>query len=148
MTRRLRPAGLDELGLPAALENFTESWRSRHTDVELKMALSGELEGLSELENITLYRLVQEGLTNVARHSEARRVEIRVSRTRGACDDEGVTLQLKDDGRGACGERNSKGLGLVGMRERIEALGGRLEIVTEPARGFHVSAWLPLQAAR
>jgi len=142
MTRRLRPAGLDELGLPAALEDYVETWRSRSPQMRVELALSGDLEGLGEALNITLYRLIQEGLTNVSRHAEAHRVEVRVERS--AVQPEKVTLNLADDGNGCSSLHESKGLGLIGMRERVQALGGVMETVSGAARGFRISAWLPV----
>ncbi|MEN3353098.1 MAG: two-component system, NarL family, sensor histidine kinase UhpB [Betaproteobacteria bacterium] len=146
MTRRLRPAGLDELGLSAALENYVEAWRGRSPHLQLDLTMKGNFDDLGEALNITLYRLIQEGLTNVSRHANARRVEIRLQRTAivPSVRDE-VVLSLTDDGTGAQSERSSAGLGLIGMRERVEALGGRTEAVSEVAGGFRVSAWLPVE---
>ena len=76
MMRRLRPVGLDELGLPAALESCIEGWRRRMPSVEFTMAVGEDIGKLDEVTNITLYRLVQEGLTNVAKHARATRVDI------------------------------------------------------------------------
>ena len=143
MTRSLRPAGLDELGVQAALEDYVQSWRSRFPEVDVTLDVSGELEGLGEAVNITLYRLVQEALTNVSRHARARHVRITLGRASGAAD---VRIELSDDGSGSVSPWQSDGVGLIGMRERVESLGGSLSVVTRPQSGFTVSASLPVEA--
>jgi signal transduction histidine kinase len=147
MTRKLRPPGLDELGLTAALENYFEVWRSRFPAMQFELAIGGDFDGLGEALNMTLYRVVQEGLTNVAKHANAHRVELRlVKNTVDARNDE-LVLTLVDDGAGAEPERKHAGLGLIGMRERVEAAGGRLEIVSEPGRGFRLAVRVPVRQA-
>jgi signal transduction histidine kinase len=141
----LRPVGLDELGLAAALEHCAADWRQRLPQVHFEVSLAGDLDSLDEAVALTVYRLVQEGLTNVSKHARARRVEIRVRRVQHATDD--VLLSIVDDGDGADLGVKSAGLGLVGMRERVEMLGGRLELLSSPGRGFTIRAALPaLQA--
>ena len=140
MTRSLRPAGLDELGLAAALENYVEVWREK-ADARVTLDIVGELSGLPEEVNITVYRFIQEALTNVARHARARHASIRVERTLSA-----VSVTLADDGAGAPASWSTGGVGLIGMRERVEALGGSMHIVTAPERGFSVAATVPLAA--
>jgi len=112
--------------------------------MRVELALSGDLEGLGEALNITLYRLIQEGLTNVSRHAEAHRIEVRVERSAPRGQPEKVTLNLTDDGNGCSSLHGSKGLGLIGMRERVQALGGVMETASGAARGFRISAWLPV----
>ena len=143
MTRKLRPPGLDELGLPAALENCIEVWRGRFPALRFEFSLDGDLEGLGELLNITVYRVVQEGLTNVAKHATAGRVELRVARTSPAAAEDEVVLTLADDGVGAPPDHAHAGLGLIGMRERVEAAGGRLQTVSAPDCGFRLVARMP-----
>lgn len=137
--RRLRPAGLDELGLSAALEHLADHWRSRNSATSVTLDIGGDIDHLAEKENITCYRLVQEALNNVTRHARATRVSIRVAR--GV---DGVELVVCDDGVGALNESAAPGLGLVGMRERVEALGGRIEITSPSGRGFEIRAGFPV----
>ena len=80
MTRKLRPAGLDELGLSAALENCVEEWRAHSPGVAVELACDGTLDDLGEATNMLVYRIVQESLTNVARHAQARHVTIGITR--------------------------------------------------------------------
>jgi two-component system, NarL family, sensor histidine kinase UhpB len=138
MLHRLRPVGLDELGLSAALEHLVQHWRSRNPHIHVALHVAGAVDGLGEVENITLYRMVQESLTNVVKHARASNVRVAVAR-----DAHGVMLSVKDDGAGAAGWDTAAGLGLVGMRERVEALGGQLEIVSSAGQGFLIKAVIP-----
>jgi len=141
----LTPPGLDELGLSAAMEDCIEGWRRRLPAVEIRMEVSGDLARLDESTSITLYRLVQEGLTNVARHACASRVHILMQqRMAGTVDQPEVVLTMRDDGRGSKTSAPHAGLGLVGMRERVEALAGRFDVTSAPGAGFGFTARLPV----
>lgn len=138
MLHRLRPVALDELGLSAALEHFIERWRARHPATQVMLAINADIDGLDEAQNITLYRAVQEGLTNVVKHAHAAQVRVSVDRK-----GERIVLGITDDGVGAPAPAPVSGLGLVGMRERVEALGGTLTIVSAAGQGFRIEAALP-----
>jgi signal transduction histidine kinase len=143
LIRQLRPVGLDELGLVAALENCVNEWRARMPATQIDMVCAPELDTLAESRALVLFRLVQEALTNVARHSAATRVEIQIARAVSA---PGVDISIADDGRGADFSATSSGLGLIGMRERVAALGGSIAVSsTRGSPGFEVRAFLPLQ---
>jgi two-component system sensor histidine kinase UhpB len=146
LIRRLRPVGLDELGLAAALEHIVDGARTRSAATRFSLAIEGDLDYLGENCDLTIYRLVQEGLTNCAKHASASEVAIRLVRSR---DDPGenITLTMTDDGAGTDWARHRDGLGLVGMRERVESLGGALHITTAPGRGFRFVASFPLAGA-
>jgi|HigsolmetaAR201D_1030396.scaffolds.fasta_scaffold06909_4 two-component system sensor histidine kinase UhpB len=144
---KLRPTGLDELGLEAALEHCIDGWRRRLPQVEFHLSVEGNLDRVDEPVALTLYRLVQEGLTNVSRHSRARRVEIALRRTQDATGADEIMFRIDDDGCGANLSGTVSGFGLISMRERVEMLGGRLEIATAPGRGFQVRAAVPAVAA-
>ena len=139
---KLRPVGLDELGLRAAVEHFLEGWRRRLPHLHFDVVLEGELDEVSEPLALTLYRLLQEGLTNISRHARAARIEVRLQRCRDSTGDE-VVLSLADDGCGTELGQCHLGLGLVGMRERVEMLGGRFQVETAPNRGFSILARIP-----
>ncbi len=143
MLQRLRPVGLDELGLPAALEHLALSWRVRHPATRLELTINTVVDDLGEHENITLYRIVQEGLTNVVKHAQAACVRIALE---GSV--RGIVLTISDDGAGASQWDATAGFGLVGMRERVEALGGTLEIVSGAGQGFLITASLPIAETR
>jgi PAS domain S-box-containing protein len=139
MMQRLRPGVLDDLGLVAALEEEMEAWRNRHARVACSFDKSGDLMGLGEPVNISLYRIVQESLTNIARHARATQVHVRLAR-----DDGRVNLEIRDNGQGMDTSKPGRGLGLIGMRERAEALGGTLAVESEPGRGTAITVRIPL----
>jgi two-component system, NarL family, sensor histidine kinase UhpB len=142
MLRRLRPAGLDELGLTAALENLLQQWQPRNPETRATLEVDAGMDGFSENENMTCYRLVQEALNNVSRHARARSVSIRLARLQNQ-----VVLNIADDGAGASSHDKAPGLGLVGMRERVEALGGDITIESTAGNGFRIRAVIPVPGA-
>ncbi|WP_233836378.1 histidine kinase [Paraburkholderia sp. ZP32-5] len=162
MIRRLRPIGLDEFGLPSALEHCVDGWRERLPEASFSVTIEGDFSGLSDTLTITLYRLVQEGLTNVSKFARRSRVELfmvrapreaqNASGASNACGtatptqiDE-IVVTMADDGPGTDLTQPRAGLGLIGMRERVEALGGEFHVASEPQRGFLFCARLPAQA--
>jgi two-component system, NarL family, sensor histidine kinase UhpB len=139
LIRQLRPVGLDELGVGAALEHCVNEWRMRLPQAALELSIVGDLEHLDEVRGLVVYRLVQEALTNVARHSGAKKVQIRIASGR----DEGLYLRITDDGAGMDMGAPRAGLGLVGMRERVQALGGSIRIASSLGGGFEIEAAIP-----
>lgn len=139
----LRPPALDTLGLNLTLQAFCRDFAQR---AQLAISYRGcEVRELSGAMSISLYRVLQEALTNVAKHAQASRV--RVSLTRAA---KHVRLAVADDGRGfdpdlAPIALQQSGIGLLGMRERLELLEGRLELRSSPGEGLRLAAILPLQ---
>ncbi|WP_042300836.1 histidine kinase [Paraburkholderia kururiensis] len=156
MIRRLRPIGLDEFGLPSALEHCVDGWRERLPDASFSLTIEGDFSGLSDVLNITLYRLVQEGLTNVSKFARTSRVEIFLVRaprgaaagqvSEGAQGDDEIIVSMADNGPGTDLGEPRAGLGLIGMRERVEALGGEFQLASKPGEGFLFCARLPAQA--
>jgi signal transduction histidine kinase len=152
--RRLRPGMLDDLGLSAAVEALVAEWRRRRPAVSCRLDVQGPLEDLDEATKITIYRFVQECLTNIVRHSVPTEVTISLSReagvpglnTRGT-----IVLSVSDNGRGAdvARLRESRGrFGLLAMRERVDGLGGTLTIESAPDQGFRLTANIPLMERR
>lgn len=147
MIRRLRPVGLDELGLAAAIEQCVEYWRARTPGTRYALTVQGDLSALGETLDLTVYRLVQEGLTNIARHAHATRADIAIERRTEVEGRALLVLAVVDDGAGAPAGLSSRGCGLVGIRERVRALGGRIAIETAAGAGFALRAELPVPAA-
>jgi len=147
LIRQLRPVGFDDLGVSAALEHCVNEWRSRLPSTAIEMSMSGEFGSLDETRGLALYRLVQEALTNIARHSRATNVEIRIAAGRVVDLRPYVEILIADNGAGADMRVRRTGLGLVGMRERVSALGGSIALASEPGAGFKVEASLPMTAA-
>jgi glucose-6-phosphate-specific signal transduction histidine kinase len=140
LMQRLRPVALDELGLRSAVQYSVDQWQRRHPGVQCIFDVDGDIDNLGEELNITLYRLVQECLTNVAKHASATRVSVEIQRT-GA--ELGVTF--RDDGRGFDPGQRNRGLGLVGLRERVEALGGKFTLESVPGHGASIGAQILLR---
>ncbi len=137
----LRPVMLDDLGLPAAIDwlvtDFTTRYRVpvvTHIDADNKMEFSPEFA-------TAVFRMIQEALTNVARHSDATQVKLDIVRTAANC-----VLRVADNGRGAIPNipRSTFSFGLLGLQERAAQLGGAVEITTSPGRGFTLSVTLPV----
>ena len=157
LLQQLRPAGLDELGLQACVQALAERWELRH-GIECVFLPEGDLQGLGEALNITLYRMLQEGLNNIARHANAQRVLLRLQRQADSVqisiEDDGIGLPLRRHAAAEATEavRNaanqSTGFGLIGMRERIAALGGSLQLLPGSRGGLCLRASLPLMAVR
>lgn len=143
LMQRLRPVALDELGLRSAVQYGVEQWQRRHAGVRCTFTAEGELDDLDEQTNITLYRLVQECLTNVAKHADA--TQVAVSMTRAANE---LSFSFSDNGKGFDPSQRSRGLGLVGLRERVEALAGHFELESAPGGGAHVKAVIPAKAKK
>ncbi|HEY0269092.1 MAG TPA: histidine kinase, partial [Methyloradius sp.] len=140
MLQRLRPGMLDELGLDAALRDLIDHWRQRNHHIKTNVRITGSLEKLDETTSITVYRIVQECLTNISRHSQASRVDIKVED-----DSHQIMLIVNDDGRGfEVGKAASGGFGLAGMRERVEGLGGIFNLTSSQGMGAVISVILPL----
>ena len=139
----LRPAALDALGTEPALASLVERTRTLHgLEVDLDVDLDYEqgrspTRHLPEIES-TIYRLVQEALANVARHARADRVSISVRESDGR-----VRIEVADDGQGFDGAGEPSGYGLVGMRERVDLVGGRLTVESERGEGTTVRAEFP-----
>jgi len=146
LIRQLRPVGFDELGISAALEYCINDWRARLPDTRITLSIENNVEPLDENRALTLFRLVQEALTNVARHSHSHRVDVRLARRQNSTAHPVVDVSVVDDGRGANLDLPRAGLGLVGMRERVAAFGGTLTLVSQPGEGFKVLASLPVGA--
>jgi signal transduction histidine kinase len=102
---------------------------------------------LDTVRALALFRLVQESLTNIARHAQARRVEIRIAAVRAGESSARIEATITDDGRGADLGVPGRGLGLIGMRERTAACGGSLVLSSAPGAGLKVCATLPIAAS-
>jgi PAS domain S-box-containing protein len=141
----LRPTALDDLGLQTALGNYTEEW-SKRSGIEIDFQSAGldEKRLPSAIETV-LYRVAQEGLTNVLKHAQARRVSLILQRS-----SDQVLAILEDDGRGFDAEAvikssvPSRRLGLLGMKERVTLVGGTLTIESTPGGGTTIFARIPL----
>ena len=141
MALLLRPSMLDDLGLVPALEWYArEVSRSSETEVEVKAENVSET--LPDPLMVGIYRVVQEAVNNAQRHAHAKNVTVELKQT-----DTAVQVQIKDDGSGFDGKR-TRGIGLLGMEERVKRLGGTLAIDSRLGAGTTIRAELPLPVAQ
>jgi two-component system sensor histidine kinase UhpB len=139
LARQLRPAALDDHGLKAALGSQVRHY-DRRGPAEAKLALDQDLDGLPQDVELVIYRVAQEALTNAARHSEARHIDVHLGRFNSS-----VVLEVADDGKGFAFADETKGLGLSGMRERALLVNGKLEVDSRPGKGTTVRLEVPLR---
>ena len=148
ISRRLRPSALDDLGLMDALRAMVETSPLKKTGVDFTISFGGEVNVLEDSVKIAVYRILQECLTNIAKHSGADHVTISLERTPGGtAKGETVELVIEDNGRGIPPSAATRGLGLIGIRERVETLGGEFRLLSGPGKGTSVHAALPVSPA-
>jgi PAS domain S-box-containing protein len=145
--RELRPTVLDDLGLIPALHALMKGFKEE-TGIHVSLSAFSAVEQVNGDKRIVLYRVTQEALTNVARHAQASRVDVSIQKLNGA-----ACLIIKDNGQGFPAERvfhtkRNKRLGLLGMSERLEMVGGNFTIESGPGQGTTVKAQIPLRQTR
>jgi signal transduction histidine kinase len=138
MSMLLRPSMLDDLGLSAALGWYTKQF-SASTAIRVSLNDDGSADLLPDAGKISLYRIVQEALTNCARHSEARSILIVL-----ASEDDRYVMRIEDDGKGFTPARGAKGIGLIGIEERVAEMGGTLTLDSKPGAGTRIRISIPL----
>jgi two-component system sensor histidine kinase DegS len=141
--RDLRPAILDDLGLMPALHAYSKNLAARKP-IRIQLIAFDGVEALGHAKRTVMFRVAQEALTNVARHARATRVELSITRIPDA-----IRMEVSDNGRSfqvgnVLLAKNPKRLGLIGMKERVEMIGGRLAIESSPGKGTTVRVDVPL----
>jgi signal transduction histidine kinase len=141
--RELRPTVLDDLGIIPALHTFMKGFKEE-TGIRVSLSAFGAVEQVNGDKRTVLYRVAQEALTNVARHAQASEAQVRIQQRNGS-----VLMKIKDNGKGFHQERSwhlkkGKRLGLLGMRERVEMVGGNFTFTSAPGQGTTVLAQIPL----
>lgn len=141
--RELRPTALDDLGLIPALHTFMKNFR-KETGIRVSLSAFAAVEQVNGNKRTVLYRVAQEALTNVARHAQASQARVQIQKRDGA-----ICLKIKDNGKGFRQEhvlhtKKSRRLGLLGMRERLEMVGGRFAVTSTPGKGTTIQAQIPL----
>ena len=142
MLQRLRPPELTALGVHGAISELFNDWVLRHPQHHAKLSIEGDFNQLDETRQLTIYRIVQESLTNISRHAGAENVEVKVSLS---CNNDLIDISVNDNGNGYHPNSSNKGYGLTGMRERVEALSGSFHITSAHGDGFTLSATFPTQ---
>ncbi len=141
--RKLRPTVLDDLGLIPALHTFMKHFKAE-TGIRLRLSAFAAVEQLNSDKRTVLYRVAQEALTNIARHAQATRADVKLRKV-----DAAVCMRITDDGKGFQKEdvvhvKRGKRLGLLSMRERLEMVGGNFTVTSAPGKGTTVLAQVPL----
>ena len=140
MMRRLRPSALDELGLQAALEDLLQDWQRHHATVEVDFSLDIDDQLIDQTASIHIYRIVQECLTNTAKYAEASTLEVTLQHV-----DDQLQLHIADNGQGFDVKNTQQGIGLLGIRERVELLAGEMQLSSgDSGTVFEIA--LPLQS--
>jgi signal transduction histidine kinase len=140
MAMGLRPSMLDDLGLGDALQ-WQARQHARLCGVPVSVELDGELDDLSDAQRTCIYRVVQEALNNVAKHAQASDIQVEVANRMGV-----VSIMVRDDGDGfTSAPRAPKGLGIVGIKERVRELGGQVTIDSQNGRGTSLWVIIPLR---
>jgi signal transduction histidine kinase len=145
--RELRPAVLDDLGLIPALHSFMKNFTTR-TGIRTYLTAFADVEQMKTARCTVLFRVAQEALTNVARHAKASRVDLSLQKL-----PDRICMKISDNGQSFPVERtlranNGKRLGLLGMRERLEMVGGKLSVESAPGKGTTITAQIPFGKVR
>jgi len=138
LLKQLRPLALDELGLQSALEHLVVDWRRRYPKVEWLSEFKLEDNQFDEPSNMTIYRFIQEGMTNIVKHSDASLVKLSVNLD---AESRRVTMTVSDNGSVVSIPERSEGIGLLGLRERLESLGGQFESSVSRPTGFKIEGY-------
>jgi glucose-6-phosphate-specific signal transduction histidine kinase len=143
---RYRPGVLDDLGLVETIRDEVNGWQVRQPDTVYTLNFSGELDTLGEDLNICIYRIIQESLTNIAKYARATSVHIEIA-VEQAGSVQQLRVEVQDNGAGFDPRAGAGGFGLVGMRERVEALRGEFTLTTKPGNGTRITVILPLNGS-
>lgn len=145
-TRELRPAMLDHLGLIPALRAYVRNFGKR-TGLRVRFSAAPEAEGLGIEEKTVLYRVTQEGLTNVAKHAGTGRAAVMIRRENGSIcmevRDKGKAFRIEETLGGGAGRR----LGLLGIQERVKLVNGQFTLVSLPGKGTTIRVEIPIKNA-
>ena len=140
--KKLRPGSLDNLGLTETLRDMVNSWNQQYEKLNVKLKIDGDIDQLGEMANINIYRIIQEGMNNCVKHAKASLVNIKLSMKKDQ-----LTLLFKDNGVGFDKKilESTKQFGLVGIDERVKALNGQFEVVSEIDHGTEIRIILPIK---
>lgn len=139
--KQLRPSSLDNLGLAETLKDTVNTWQKQYQDLKIHLSIKGDLSHLNETLNINIYRIIQEAMNNVLKHSKAKVIEIDlVLNKRGLLE-----LNFKDDGQGMDFKKvdQTKNFGILGMQERIQSLNGSFELISKKNQGTQIFITVP-----
>jgi len=143
IVRQLRPGSLDNLGLAETLKDLISTYQVQHPQVKISLHLKGDVQGLGETVSINLYRIVQESLNNALKYAQASHIDVKLTKTMAG----DLQLDIKDDGIGMDVDAvdQSKCFGMLGMRERVQALHGSFNIDAALNQGTAININIPHQ---
>jgi two-component system, NarL family, sensor histidine kinase UhpB len=142
LIRRLRPSTLDSQGIVAAVKAVVQEWLTYNPKIKAEIEIDDAIQSLSEKTNITIYRIVQEALTNISKHAHASQINIALKFDQAKA---AISLLIRDNGIGIQQSTKKFGFGLIGMRERIHALQGEINIHSVIAQGTTLQVLIPTQ---
>ncbi|PCH65282.1 MAG: methanol utilization protein MoxY [Gammaproteobacteria bacterium] len=148
MITRLRPSPLDDLGLLPTLQESIAAWQQRQPEINFKLDVTGKLDHLNEAMNMTVFRVVQESLTNAVRHAGASEISVIVANQPDEQQQDQITIDIRDDGKGmeVNDFHSDVDFGLLGMRERAHSLGGQFNLESSLGNGVRIHITIPLGA--
>jgi signal transduction histidine kinase len=144
--RQLRPGMLDELGLEYALVEHVDSWNKQQPVTHCILNMEGDISNLRDNLDVTIYRIVQEALTNIAKYAEASQVTITLKREHTDDKQDWLLLTIEDDGKGMDLKQRRQGFGINGMRERIIGIGGEFKLNSSVGKGVQIKASFPINS--
>ncbi|MEQ1528037.1 MAG: ATP-binding protein [Methylococcales bacterium] len=145
MMHQLHPLILTELGLKATMEDLVNHWAVRNPELKLDIVCPDEVDQLDQKVTIQIFRVLQECITNIVRHAQASKATLGLTIEQQPGLGKVLKLQVTDNGQGGAPETIKTGFGLLGMRERINSLGGDFTIQTQPQQGMRIIATIPLK---
>ena len=139
--KQLRPSSLDNLGLAETLKDTVNTWQKQYQDLKIHLSIKGDLSHLNETLNINIYRIIQEAMNNVLKHSKAKAVEISLVLNKKGL----LELNFSDDGQGMDLKKvdQTKNFGILGMQERIQSLNGSFELISKNKQGTQILISVP-----
>jgi PAS domain S-box-containing protein len=139
--KQLRPSSLDNLGLAETLKDTVNTWQKQYQDLKIHLSIKGDLSHLNETLNINIYRIIQEAMNNVLKHSKARVIKINLGLNKKGL----LELNFSDDGQGMDLKKvdQTKNFGILGMQERIQSLNGSFELISKKNQGTQILISVP-----
>lgn len=140
--KQLRPSSLDNLGLAETLKDTVNTWQKQYQDLKIDLSIKGDLQHLNETLNINIYRIIQEAMNNVLKHSKAKSIEISLTLNKKGF----LELNFSDDGKGMDLKKvdQTKSFGILGMQERIQSLHGSFELISKKNQGTQILISVPI----
>lgn len=135
MLERLRPPDLDILGLEGAITEMMSNWQLRHPQTDITFEYEADFTAMNDSKQLSIYRIIQEGLTNISRHAGALMDSVTISLT---SSEDQLTISIIDNGQGCDLSEEVNGFGLKGMRERVDVLSGQLTLISSQGNGMKI----------